>query len=136
MNEYERPLPEITTLNRPHWEAAKQHQYLIQRCQQCGHQWFPPMRTCTECLSDQVEWVQAKGTGSVYSFVIYHQGWLPGYLKQTPYNLAIVELDEGIRVVTNLVGIDNDAIEVGMPVEVMYEHIAPEVVIPRFQLRK
>ena len=64
---------------------------------------------------------------------MYHQGWLPGYRDDLPYNVAIIELDEGVRLINNLVEVDNDAIEVGMPVEVVFEDVAPDVVVPRFR---
>ena len=135
-NEYDKPLPVVDDLNRPHWEAAKKHQFLVQRCQDCGHMWFPPVPNCTTCLSTHYDWVPVKGTGKVHSFIVYHQGWLPGYLKSTPYNVAIVQLDEGPRLINNIVGIDNDDIKVDMPVEVTYEDISPEVTIPRFKPAK
>ena len=135
MNEYEKPMPEVNDLNRPHWDAAKQHQFLIQRCQDCGHMWFPPMPNCSNCLSERLEWAPMKGTGKVHSFIVYHQGWLPGYLKQTPYNVAIVQLDEGPRLINNIVGVANDDIRVDMPVEVVFEEINPDVTIPRFRPR-
>ncbi|MEX2446661.1 MAG: Zn-ribbon domain-containing OB-fold protein [Dehalococcoidia bacterium] len=133
MNEYDKPLPVVTELNRAHWDGADAHEFRVQRCSDCGHMQFPPIRNCTECLSETLEWVAARGTGSVYSFIVYHQGWLPGFLKQTPYNLAIVELDEGVRVITNILDIENEDIQVGMPVEAVYEEVQPGVTIPRFR---
>ena len=133
MNEYDKPLPIVTDLDRPHWEAAKRHELLVQHCKACGHLSFPPMTNCSQCLSRDLDWQAVKGTGKVHSFIVYHQGWLPGYLKSTPYNVAIVQLDEGPRFISNIVGIDNDDIEVDMPIEVTYEEVAPDVIIPRFK---
>ena len=70
MSEYEKPLPEVNDLNRPHWEAAKEHKFVIQRCRGCGHMWFPPMTICSTCLSQDIEWFQPKGTGKVHSEAI------------------------------------------------------------------
>jgi uncharacterized protein len=131
--EYARPLPIVNDLNRPHWEGAKNHEFLIQRCRDCGHLWFPPMPNCSKCLSTSVEWVRSPGKGTVFSYIVYHQGWLPGFKDEVPYSVAIVELDEGVRFVTNLTGVANDKIEVGMPVEVTFDNVAPEVTIPKFK---
>ncbi len=132
MNEYDKPMPIVTDLNRPHWEAAKEHRFVIQKCSDCGHVWFPPMSICNVCLSDRIEWVDSKGTGKVHSFIVYHQAWLPGWLKVTPYNVAIIELDEGPRFVNNIVGIENDDIQVDMPVRVVFEDVTSDTTIPRF----
>ena len=133
MNEYDKPIPQVTDLNRPHWEAAKRHEFVIQKCHDCGHMWFPPMTICSTCLSTDIDWVQPKGTGKVHSFIVYHQAWLPGWLKVTPYNVAIIELDEGPRFINNIIGIENDQIEVDMPVEVTFEDVSADIVIPKFK---
>ena len=133
MSEYAKPIPVITELNEPHWEGARRGEFLAQRCTACGQIWFPPSPNCSGCLSTDYEWAAMAGTGTVYSFIVYHQGWLPGYRDDLPYNVAIIELDEGVRLINNLVEVDNDAIEVGMPVEVVFEDVAPDVVVPRFR---
>jgi uncharacterized OB-fold protein len=93
---------------------------------------FPPMPNCDNCLATELEWVKSSGKGTIFSFIIYHQGWLPGYKDELPYNVAIVELQEGVRLINNIVGIDNDKIQVGMPVKVTFEDINDEITIPRF----
>ena len=133
MSEYTKPIPVITELNEPHWEGAKRGEFLTQRCTACGHIWFPPSPNCSSCLSGDYEWAPMAGTGTVHSFIVYHQGWLPGYREELPYNVAIVELDEGVRFINNIVEVDNDAIEIGMPVEVVFQEVAEDVVIPRFR---
>lgn len=134
MSDYPRPLPEVTELNKPHWEGAKGHRYLIQRCQLCEHLWFPPVPNCNRCLSNDVEWIEISGKGKIYSFIVYQQSWHPGFRDEIPYNLAIIELEEGVRVMNNVVGISNVLVEIGMDVEVMYDDVTPEVTIPRFKL--
>src|SRR6266851_5060342 len=108
MAEYNKPLPVVNELNRPHWDGARRHEFLIQRCTNCGHMAFPPMPNCDNCLATELEWVKSSGKGTIFSFIIYHQGWLPGYKDELPYNVAIVELQEGVRLINNIVGIDND----------------------------
>ena len=133
MTEYAKPIPVVTELNEPHWEGARRGEFLAQRCTACGHIWFPPSPNCSGCLSTDYEWAAMAGTGTVYSFIVYYQGWLPGYRDELPYNVAIVELDEGVRFINNIVEVDNDAIEIGMPVEVVFEDVAEDVVVPRFR---
>ncbi len=133
MADYSKPLPVINDLNRPHWEGARNHEFLIQRCKECGHMWFPPMTNCSKCLSTTIEWVKTSGRGTVFSYIVYHQGWLHGYKDEVPYNVAIIELSEGVRLISNIAGIPNEMIEVGMPVQVTFEDVAPAVVIPRFR---
>jgi len=133
MAEYTKPLPVVNDLNKPHWEGAKRHEFLIQKCGDCSHTWFPPFPTCTKCLSTNVNWVNTSGKGNVFSFIVYHQGWLPGYKEDLPYNCAIIELEEGVRFINNLVDMDNKDIKVGMPVQVTFEDINPEVTIPHFK---
>lgn len=133
MSEYHKPLPVVNDLNRPHWAAARERKFLIQRCQDCGKLWFPPQPNCSHCLGTAIEWMPVSGRGTVFSFVVYHQAWLPGYREELPYNVAIVELDEGVRLINNIVGIPNDEIRIGMPVEVTFEDVTPDVTIPRFR---
>ncbi len=132
MADYTKPLPVVNDLNKPHWEGAKRHEFLMQRCKECGHKWFPPFPTCTNCQSTNVEWYKSSGKGTVFSYIVYHQGWLPGYKDSVPYNVAIIEV-EGVRFINNVVGIDNKAIKVDMPVQVTFEDVTPEVTIPRFK---
>lgn len=133
MAEYTKPLPIVNDLNRPHWEGACNREFLIQRCADCGHVWFPPEANCSHCLSTNTEWIKSSGRGTVVSFVVYYQGWLPGYRDAVPYNVAIVELEEGVRFINNIVGVPNESIEIGMPVEVTFEDVTPDITIPRFK---
>jgi len=133
MADYAKPLPLVTELNRPHWEGAKRHEYLIQQCDECGYRWFPPRGSCSRCLSTSYTWAKSRGKGKLFSFVVYHQAWLPGFKEELPYNVAIIELEEGVRLINNVVGVPNDKLRVGMPVEVTFEEVAPDVAIPKFQ---
>ena len=133
MAEYQKPLPVVNDLNRSHWEGARNHEFLIQRCRSCGHLSFPPMPNCNNCLSTDQEWVKSEGKGTVFSFIVYHQGWLPGYRDDLPYNVAIIELNEGVRLVNNIVEVPIERLSVGMPVEVTFDDVAAGVTIPHFR---
>ena len=130
---YDKPMPQVTELNRPFWEGARRHELLVQRCRPCGHMWFPPLPNCTRCLSTDIEWVATSGRGTVFSVIVYHQGWLPGYKEDLPYDVAIVELEEGVRVISNIVEIEPERIEIGMRVVATFDDVDQETSIPRFK---
>ncbi len=130
---YRKPLPRIDEESRGYWEALARHELYFQRCRNCGTKRFYPRAVCTNCLSSAVEWVRASGRGTVYSFTVTHQNQSPGFREELPYVLAIVELDEGVRLTTNIVVGAVDAVRIGMPVEVVFEDVTPEITLPKFR---
>ncbi len=134
-DEYQKPLPYISELSRPYWNAAKRHELALQRCQECGHHRYPAGDTCPRCLSDRLAWVKASGRGTVYSWVVFHQVYHPAFADDAPYAVAVVELEEGARLVSNLVNCKAEDIEIGMPVEVVFDDVTEEITLPKFQPR-
>jgi uncharacterized protein len=130
---YKKPLPRIDEESRGYWEALQRHELYVQRCRDCGTSRFPPRAICPACLSSAVEWVRASGRGTVYSFTVTHQNQAPGFRDELPYVLAIVELAEGPRLMTNLVECASDAVRIGMPVEVVYDDVTPEITLAKFR---
>lgn len=135
MTEYKKPLPAITDINRPFWEATKRHELVAQRCPSCHHLWLPPTGVCPRCLSPNYKWVRLSGRGKVWSWVVFHQAFFKSFLDDIPYNVAYVELEEGPMLTTNLVDVRNEDIRVGMPVEVVFQDVTEEVTLPRFRPR-
>lgn len=131
---YAKPLPTLTPLNRPFWKSTKQRRLSLQHCKSCGHPWYPIGPRCPRCLSDEYDWRAVSGRGSVLSFVVFHQVYNPSFKQDVPYNVALIELAEDVRMFSNVVGIPNDDIEVGMDVEVVFEDATAEITIPRFKL--
>jgi uncharacterized protein len=129
---YKKPLPRIDEESRGYWEALARHELYFQCCRDCGTKRFYPRAVCTKCLSSRTEWVRASGRGTVYSFTVTHQNQSPGFRENLPYVLAIVELEEGVRLMTNIVG-SPDALRIGMAVEVVYDDVTPEVTLPKFR---
>ena len=127
-----KPLPEPDEPSKPFFDAAMEGKLLLMRCSACGTFRLPARQHCDECLSDQFTWEPARGTGTVRSFVVMHQRYHPAFVPEIPYNIAIVELDEGPQLPANLVGIANADIRVGMPVTVEWERHA-DVAVPRFR---
>lgn len=133
MAEVSKPLPEVTEETRPFWESAGRHALELQRCTACGRFRYPVSTFCPACLNDGVEWAPVSGRGTVYSFVIIHQVYHPAFKDDVPYNVAAVEFEEGPRMYSNVVGCANDAITVGMPVEIVYDDVADGVTLPKFR---
>ena len=134
MPDYTGPIPVPTPETRPFWEAARRHELHLQRCRSCGRHFFYPRATCPHCLASDLEWRPASGRGTLHTFTVVYRGQRDFPLG-TPYVIAIVELAEGPRLMTNLVGIAADpaAIRIGMPVEVTFEDVSADVALPRFR---
>jgi uncharacterized OB-fold protein len=128
----EKPVPRPSPETIPFWEAARAHRLLLPLCNHCGRFWFPPTQRCAHCLSADFVWRQARGTGHIYSFVVYHRVYHPGFEGAVPYVVAIVELDEGPRLITNIVGMSPDEVRCDMRVEVVFDESESGVAIPKF----
>jgi uncharacterized OB-fold protein len=134
--QYTKPLPDINDeLNAPYWAAAKRHELRMQRCPSCGYVRYPAARRCPECLEANNEWVPLSGKGTVWSFGVYHHVFNRNFADDIPYNIALVQLEEGPRLITNIVGIPNEAINVDMPVEVVFDDVTDAVTLVKFRPR-
>ncbi|MBX6378226.1 MAG: Zn-ribbon domain-containing OB-fold protein [Clostridia bacterium] len=131
-----KPLPAVDPTTQPYWEAARQRRLVIQRCRACGRHIFYPRIYCPHCLSEDVEWVEASGRGEVYAFTVVYRSRIPGYAEATPYVVALIDLEEGVRLLTNVVECAPDEVRVGMPVEVCFEERADGFVLPQFRPRR
>lgn len=133
MTDYLKPLPPLTNLNRPYWDGLRERQLRMQQCSGCRLIWYPPSPLCPNCWSTQIEWVPLSGRGTVNSWVVFHQAYLKGFDGEVPFNVAEVTLAEGPRLMTNLVGVANDEIEIGMPVEIVFDPVTDEITLAKFQ---
>lgn len=131
---YEKPLPTIDPESRPYWDALKQHRLMLKHCRDCQRHHFYPRELCPHCHSDALEWAQAAGTGCIYSYTVARRPAGPAYKSDTPYVVAIVELDEGARMMTNIVTADVEAVRIGQRVMVRFEDVTAEVTLPKFRL--
>ena len=112
------PQPDLETSE--YWEAAKQGKLLVKRCTSCGTTFFYPRVYCPSCWSAETEWEQASGRGRVYTFTVVHQNDLPPFNERVPYVVAIVELEEGVRMTSNIEGVAPDEVRCDMPVQVSF----------------
>jgi uncharacterized OB-fold protein len=131
-NQVSKPLPEADEASKPFWDGAAAGKLMLMQCTNCGAFRLPSRMHCDECLSEDVKWVEASGRGRVRTFGIMHQNYHPGFTPELPYNVTIVELDEGPRLPTNLVGVSNAEISVGMPVRVDWERHS-DITLPKFR---
>ena len=122
--------PSMTPDTQFFWDGTKEHRLLIQRCVSCAQLRHPPRPMCPHCGSVEWDTVEASGRGTVYSFVMPHHPPYPWF--EYPYIVALIDLEEGTRLVSNLVGIAPDAVSTGMPVEVCFEEFDGGLVLPLF----
>lgn len=132
MTEYARPLPQPTPETQPYWDGAKAGELRLQRCGDCSHVYFPARPFCPACSSRDVAWFTASGKGTLFSYVINHRA-PKGF--EAPYIIAVVQLDEGPRMMTNLVDCPQtpDALTLDMPLEVTFVTATDEISIPQFR---
>jgi uncharacterized OB-fold protein len=117
----------------PYWEGAKAGRLMLQRCTGCAAPRFPPRWVCPRCGSQQVEWVAAAGRGTVYSFTIVHRAPLPAFRPSLPYVIALIDLEEGVRMMANIRGEDALEVAIGDAVEVLFEARAEGGAVPQFR---
>jgi uncharacterized OB-fold protein len=124
-----RAVPVPTELSRGFWEAAMRHVLVRPVCADCGRSFFTPQIACPECLSERWSWTPSSGKGHVYSFTVCHRAPTPGL--EVPYILAIVDLEEGWSMLSNVEGCSPDDVRIGLEVEVGWKPLA-DVVLPVF----
>ena len=129
----EKQLPVPTSETQPYWEGCLKHELRIQKCQACGHHQFYPRLYCTDCMSDQVEWVTASGRGTVLSFTIVYRPVTKAFAEDVPYVVALVTLDEGPQMMSNIVECDPEQVIIGMPVTVTFEDWSEEISVLKFR---
>lgn len=135
--DYKKPLPDVSDPTwAPFWEAAKRHQLAMQHCVDCGHLVWPAGPVCTECLSANLEWRDLSGRGTLFTWTRFHQGYHPEWAKETPYNVSLVMLEEGVIFLTNVTNVADDDLSLGMPLDVWFDDVTDEVSIPKFRPRE
>ena len=133
MSDYTKPVPEITESTRPYWEGCKAKKLLLPKCEACGEIFFFPNHFCPACLSDDLVWIESSGKGVVHTFTIISRPPSDEFAADVPYVVAIIELEEGPRMMSNIIGIAPDQVRVGMPVKVVFEEVTEDVTLPKFR---
>jgi uncharacterized OB-fold protein len=130
---YSKPLPVRNELNRPFWDRARAGRLALQACRRCEHVHFPPSPVCPRCLSDDQTWRDASGGATLESWVDVHRAYWPGFAQELPYRVCLVRLDEGVLLVSNLVG-NSAGASLGARLRVVFERATDEVDLPKFRL--
>ena len=131
--EIKHPKPYSDWETRAFWEGIRRHEILLQRCADCSAVQHRPRAICATCLSSRVEVFEASGRGTVHTYTVTHQNQAPAFRGAVPYVLAYVDLPEGVRVLTNIVGCAPCEVQIGMDVVVDFKDLDAETAVPRFR---
>jgi hypothetical protein len=131
---YDKPLPEFRPETKPFWEACKKHELVLPRAKTTNEFFFYPRAVSPgEDMTQNIEWVRASGKAKVWTYAIHHMGPTPAYKNEPPYVVALVETQEGVKMMTNIIGCKPEEVYIGMDVEVVFEDVTPEVTLPKFR---
>ena len=133
MAKYQKPLPIINEDNAPYWEYCRKHELRMQKCEGCGHIRFPVSILCPKCHSMDAVWTKLSGRGKVFSYIVFRVPYIDSYKDDIPYTVAIVQLEEGPRMESNLIVPDLEDIRIDMPVKVYFDDVTDEVSLPKFK---
>ena len=128
----ERPRPRPDDVTRPFWEACERRTLCFQQCTECGHRWLPASVVCPRCWFEPTVWIESGGAGIVFSFAVYHRAYHPAFESLLPYVVAVIELTEGPRLISNLIDVSPDQVHVGMAVCLSFMNISGAV-LPVFR---
>lgn len=128
-----KPVPIVNDWARPFWEAARQEKLVIQRCKDCDEYIFYPRIACPYCFSDNIEWVEASGKGTVYSYTVVENNAPSAFINDIPYVVAVVRLEEGVQMLSNIVGCEPCDVRCDMAVNVTFEKLDDEFTLPKFK---
>ena len=132
MAEWKKPLPTIVGETKPYWDSCRQEKLMLQKCDRCAEYQFYPRGICANCWSNDIRWVQSSGKGTVWTFTVTYQNRMPGF-DDGPYVVALVELEEGVKMFSNVVECEPQQVSIGMPVEVSFVQANDRVTIPYFK---
>ncbi|MBW2230684.1 MAG: OB-fold domain-containing protein [Deltaproteobacteria bacterium] len=133
MSEYTKPLPELEGHTKDFYGFCKQGELHFQRCSACGTWRHVPRELCAECGSWDWEWARSSGRGEVYTWTVVGRALHPAFQQSCPYAPTVIELEEGVRLLSEVLDVAPEALEIGMPVEVVFEAVTDEVTLPKFK---
>ncbi|WP_264739040.1 Zn-ribbon domain-containing OB-fold protein [Cytobacillus firmus] len=132
MTDQNKPMPVPDGDSNIFWQGCKENKLLIQKCSDCSKHIFYPRILCPHCFSEKIEWVESTGKGKVYSYTIARRGGGPAFKDEVPYAVALIQLDEGVRMFSNIINVDVEEVKCDMAVEVVFED-SGEFTLPKFQ---
>ena len=134
MSDSQRPKPQATEWSQPFWSACKRGELVVQRCGACQTLRHYPQPICPACQSSEFDWAKLAGRGVIYSYTVAHRAFHPAWADHVPYVLATIELDEGVRMLCDLLDVEPDAIAIGQRVEAYFEDLPGQGAMPRFRI--
>ena len=133
MKEYTKPLPSPSPWSRPFWEGCKRHELLIQHCKDCRANIFYPKLYCSNCLSPNLEWIKTSGRGKIYTFTIVYNYAPTEFAQDVPYVVSVIKLEEGVHLMSNIVGCKPEEVKCDMDVEVIWDKVTDDFILPKFK---
>jgi uncharacterized OB-fold protein len=130
-----KPLPSPTPISKPFWDAARQHRLSLQQCQSCKGYVFYPRPICPHCGSADLKWTDVSGRATLYSFTVARRPTMRAFEPDVPYVIAIVDLEEGPRMTSNVVGCPIEEVRIGMPLEAVFDDVSDEITLVKFRPR-
>ncbi len=133
MNEYLKPLPLVNADSKPFWESTKNHSMALQKCVSCGRFRYPPRSVCPNCHSDSADWRPLSGRGRVYVSLVMCRSYGRAWEGEIPYNVSMIELEEGVRIWSNVIGCPPEEVSIGDHVALIYEDVTEAITLPKFR---
>lgn len=135
MTDYTKPLPHIDQANRPYWQGLKEGRVTFLTCASCDRMRVYTFRKCPHCGSEDTRWTELPGTGEIWSLGRFHQVYFEGFREEVPYTVAIVHLDDGPRVYSNIVETAAEDVKIGARVEPVFDAVTEDVTLLKFRVR-
>jgi len=132
MTEVLKPVPVVNTWAQPFWDATKEERLIIQKCKDCGEHIFYPRIACINCFSDNLDWIECSGRGTIYTYTVVEANAPSAFIQDLPYVVAVVILEEGVRMLSNIIDCDPYLVKCDMPVQVTFEKLNDDFTLPKF----
>ena len=129
----DKPLPVASGETKPFWDACKEGKFLIQKCKSCGEYQYHYRGFCSHCWVGEIEDVESKGYGSVWSFTVINRNRSPGFIDDVPYVVAMIEIEGGLKIISNVINCDPWKVYIGMPVKLTFTKVTEEWTFPMFE---
>jgi len=133
MATWSKPVPSASAETAPFWDACRKGNYLLQQCRACGNVQAYYRGFCAHCWSQDIEDLLSSGKGTVHTFTVTYQNRAPGFREETPYVVAVVELERGVQVFANIINCDPASVRIGLPVKVTFMDVGEEMKVPMFE---
>jgi len=133
MVDYLKPLPVLDIEGRFFWESCKKHEMALQQCLSCKQFRYPPRSLCPRCHSPEAQWTPISGRGQVYVALVMCRSYGPAWEHDVPYNISLIDLEEGVRMWSNVIGCLAEEVKIGDRVEISYDDVTDDITLPKFR---